>query len=86
MKAKDKVLEITDGNYHYKSKRTEELLSKEMTNYRTWEWNGKVSHLIQVDSTITRHGGKFKEVLEVSYTNSGANKGSWRVAVTYGRF
>lgn len=86
MLIKDKVKEITNDNYHYKNKKVEGLINGELLDYYQWEHSGKKEHLIQTNSEITKHGHTMKECLVISYTRSGKNEGSWRIALSFGRF
>lgn len=86
MLIKEKLEEITGGNYHYKNKNVENLFSEELIDYAVWEHSGKTEHMLKSNLKAKRHGHILPQVLIVTFTNSGVNKGSWRIALSYRNF
>jgi len=76
----DKVMEITEGNYHYRSKRVAQLLYMEMRSYSTHSFAG--DDLIHyIESPVNGQYGYL--ILALTKTKSGKNKDSWRIISTY---
>lgn len=80
MLAIDKVIELTEGKYHYRAKEIEHLLGVKMLEHDTLEYDGKVHHFIK---TSVRSGKGQNRWLLLSKTRAGKNRGSWRITGTY---
>lgn len=83
MLIKEKVQEITNGDYHYKNKKVESLLLGELVDYKVNESTGNVKHILKSNHTIKKWGGNYPVILIISLATSGENKGKWRIAVSY---
>jgi len=78
----DKVIQITNGNYHYKAKDIESLLQTEMRRVHEWRWKGEPCYNIETSVLINWRGLEVYKVLELTLTKTGKNKGSWRIVST----
>lgn len=70
----DKVMEITEGNYHYRGKVIQDLLGMEMKKYSSTCFGGETAHYIETSAFM---------ILILTKTKSGKNKGSWRIVSRY---
>lgn len=78
---KEKILEITDGKYHYKNKDLERLFEYELIDFHQFSETDYTLYTDSIASTDLFNGANYarKDFVKVTLTKTGVNKGSWRI-------